>query len=479
MFQKIITYFKSTKNKKMIIIFSVFVIVILSLVAYKTYAKISKNIKNNNIPKNAPSPSILGPSVTANTDPTNPVVESSSPSESATPSASISSTSSAKNNDSPTSSPSSTSSSNSTPSPSPSSSSPSSSNSSPGLASCGSNYSFFDTSPLNESDYISLTPLGNLNPSGHVFPTDHIYFYLRRSGSGTANVPLYAPTNATITQINASEHVEDGFTDYSFIFQPCNEFKASFGHVTTLSSKINEALTQPYSWESTYSTGGKTYHNFGKMVSISISSGEQIGTVGGNPGQNALDMNSYDTRTTLNFANSSRWSQRDYPHAVCPISYFSGSLKDTIMNRFGASDSVKRTIEPICGTIEQDINGTAQGAWFLKGTTSWQNEDPHLALSHDNIDPRKPIFSVGTSIGASGLSAGAYEYSPQSSGLVNRDFSSISSDGNVYCFEPIYLPANKIILRMTSSTEIKIEKQSGMCEGGPWEFTNNFTQFER
>jgi len=349
--------------------------------------------------------------------------------------------------------------------------------SSSSLPSCESNYSFFTTSPLNESDYTSITPLGNLNPSGHVFPTDHIYFYLTNYLS---SYNLYSPGDATVIQISASEHVTDGFTDYTFTFQPCNEFKAQFGHVSALADKLSQALSAPYQWDSTYSTGGKTYRNYGKNVSLTITAGEQIGTVGGNAGQMALDMNAYDSRITLNFANLSRWSQRsDTTHTVCPINYYSSDLKTTLTNRFGDYDgNPKRTVDPICGTIEQDVAGTTQGNWFVAGTTTFSSEDPHLALVHDNIDPAQAVFSVGTSMSASGLSSGTYQFSPQSSGLVNRDFDDITSDGNAYCFEPNYL-SGKIIMQLTNSVTLKIEKQADSCGSGPWNFTSAATDFER
>ncbi|MFA5070312.1 MAG: hypothetical protein WC528_03440 [Patescibacteria group bacterium] len=39
-----------------------------------------------------------------------------------------------------------------------------------------------------------LTPLGNINPPGHVIPIDHIYFQSLAEGQ----IPLYAPANAKI-----------------------------------------------------------------------------------------------------------------------------------------------------------------------------------------------------------------------------------------------------------------------------------------
>lgn len=353
-----------------------------------------------------------------------------------------------------------------------SSNSTSSSNSN--LPSCGSNYSFFTASPLNQTDFKGLVPLGNLNPTGHTFPTDHIYFYLN---DPLTRYNLYSPSDVTVTQIAGSEHVSDGFTDYSFTMQPCQEFKAQYGHVSSLSDKLSQSLTSPYDWENTYSTGGKTYRMFSKNVSLAVTAGEQLGTAGGNTGQNALDMNAYDSRVTLNFANYSRFSQRDTIHTVCPISYYSGDLKNTLMSRFGDYDGdPKRSQEPVCGTIEQDVSETAQGMWFKKGTTTWQNEDEHLALVHDNIYPDKAKFSVGTS---TNITSGAYEFTPQSSGLINRDFRDIRSDSNIYCFEPLYWEKNKIILQLPTSTTLKVEKQSDSCGPGPWSFTGSVSEFER
>ena len=348
-----------------------------------------------------------------------------------------------------------------------------------GFASCGANNSFFTNSPLDQADFKGLVPLGNLNPSGHVFPTDHIYFYLSNVSS---RYNLYAPGNVTIISISGSEHVSQGFTDYSFDFQPCQELRFQFGHVSSLSDKLNQALTAPYDTENTYSTGGQTYRMFSKNVSIAVSAGEQLGTVGGNSGQNALDMGAYDTRKTINFANSSRWSQRgDTTHTVCPIDYYSGDLKNTLMARFGDYDGDrKRTIEPICGTIEQDVNETSQGVWFISGTSnSWSGEDSHLALVHDNINPNTAVFSVGTSMSSSGLSSGTYQFSPQSSGQLNRDFDEVRSDNNIYCYEPSNISNEKIILLLTSNTNLKIEKQSGSCGFGPGSFTASASEFER
>ncbi|TSC93479.1 MAG: Uncharacterized protein CEN89_16 [Candidatus Berkelbacteria bacterium Licking1014_7] len=348
------------------------------------------------------------------------------------------------------------------------------------LSSCGANYSFFSHSPLDSSNFTGLVPLGNLNPSGHTFPTDHIYFYLTNPNQKSA---VYAPGNATVTKISASEHVGQGYTDYSISFKPCSELEVYFLHISSLSQTLQNVLVAPYGWDSTYTTGGSTYRNYGKNVSVSVSAGDQIGTAGGNPGQNALDMGAYDTRTTLNFINPS--ARQNSVHTVCPIDYYSGNLKTTLMGRFGDYDGdPKRTTEPVCGSIDQDAAETAQGIWLVKGTTKVSGEDPHLALVHNNIYPNKAVFSVGTSMSASGLPAKPFEFYPSGSGLVNRDFDDVRSDGNIYCYQldgQGWVEGNfTIILQLTFSTALKIEKQSSAsCGSGPWTFTGNQSEFVR
>jgi len=60
-------------------------------------------------------------------------------------------------------------------------------------------------------------------------------------------------------------------------------------------------------------------------------------------------------------------------------------------------------------------------------------EDPHMALVHNNINPAQAVFSIGTSF--TGVETGGYSFTPSASGLVNPDFSRVTADGKVYCFE--------------------------------------------
>jgi hypothetical protein len=338
--------------------------------------------------------------------------------------------------------------------------------------------------------------LGNLNPPGHVFPTDHLYFALvldpTEANRQTQVVPLFAPAHGRIIEIASSEHLSETppYTDYSLRFLPCRQFVITFGHVGTLSEKLLESVSSIDAGRcQTYMAGGKDFRQCQNEVAIELQAGEQIGTTGGRPGQFALDFGAIDARVQpMVYANPSRHTSNpdglDTLHVVCPIDYFAPKTRSELESRFGGWDSSPRTVAPVCGQVMQDVTGTAQGIWYVAGTTQQYPEDPHLALVHDNANPAIAVFSVGTSI--PGLESRAYPFMPAASGKVNRDFSAISADGEIYCFDSVGTPESGIpsgtiiLLQLTSGTTLRIEKQAkNRCGDGPWMFTNGSVEFER
>jgi len=363
----------------------------------------------------------------------------------------------------------------------------SSSNNSNSLASCSGN-NYYSTSPIATSDLLSITPLGNFSPTGgHIFPTGHIYFFIRKSNpsdwnSAPVETNLYAPGDITITRITASEHITDGFTDYSLTFSPCSQISSTFGHVTTLSQSILDQFNQTTGGNtgSPYTTGGKTFRTTDKTVSIQVSSGTQLGTAGGRVDQNALDFGTKDTRISpLSFANNDRWSS-DTRHSVCPIDYYSASTKSTLSGFLGYL-TTRRTVSPVCGEVSQDVANTAQGAW-IKAEGSANPEDPNLTLAHDNVEPGYGAIVVGT--GLSGVERSTNFFSPTHSETVNREFSEVTNDGTVYCYETSTEKGqssnNSFFIQLTSPTALTIQKNTaGICGTGPWSLDSSASNFER
>ncbi len=357
---------------------------------------------------------------------------------------------------------------------------------------------FFTVSPAELTDFTEITPLGNFAPPSHTFPTRHMYFHVRRSDpndpeSVPAKVPLVAPGKIRVTEIRSSTHLSEdpAYTDYSIIFSSCQELTAYFNHVSSLSDKLMEAFNSSSGRCSEYETGGKRYRSCDKSMEIELSAGEILGPAGGIEGQNAFDLGATDYRiNALAFANPARWGNA-MKHAACPLDYFSSEVKTELYSRVGTDVGYSlepRTVEPVCGQVEQDELGTAQGVWFVEGTKDTYPEDQHLALAHDNFDPTRGVFSVGQAMQKSGLSSNTYYFDPEEEGLVNRDFSDIKPDGEVYCFETkersfnpqSEVPKTVIILELTSDTAMRMEKKSGSsCGTGPWSFSSQAAEFER
>lgn len=360
------------------------------------------------------------------------------------------------------------------------------------LPGCGSNNHLFSVSPVIDSDLKGLVPLGNLNPSSHTFPTDHLYFYLTE-----AQTPVHSPGDATLLMVITKDYLnaDPPYSDYDLYFYPCREFQVKFAHLVTLSEDLKAQIASAGSGSCTEVTsGGYEIRYCNHAVNIHLAAGEILGTAG-LPTQSlfAFDFGAIDGRVTpLAYANPDRYFEAadhlDALHTVCPINYFEEALKSRLSARFGNYlGNIPRTAEPLCGEIEQDIPGTAQGKWYVEGTPKERSsqEDLHLALVHDNIDPTKPAFSVGSSV--TNLAAGAYAFTPTNSGSVNRNFGGVASDGSVYCYEAfrslfderVSIPMT-LLVQMPSETTLRIEwRNVNTCGSGPWAFSGTAVDFER
>ncbi len=353
------------------------------------------------------------------------------------------------------------------------------------IPSCANRKELFTVSPVSFGDLDVIVPLGSLNPPSHIFPTDHMYFNVKHT-DGTDGMPLRAkvisPGDVHLVKITSAEHVsaQPPYTDYDLEFYPCEEVYARFGHVTSLSERLQASFDEADGEDCTsYNTGGSEYRRCTKQITMQLQAGEEIGTTGGFRGAAAgIDFWLADYRIDpITYANPTRWGELSF-YITCPLDYFTAAVKDNLF----AIVKNRRTIEPVCGTIAQDVIGRAQGTWFVEKTQSTFPEDLHVALVHDNFNPLKGVFSIGTSI--TGLDSKAYFFDPEASGYVNRDFKDVMP-GKIYCYDSLTtrfdnqeLPF-RILIEMTSDTKIIIEKQDeSTCGSGPWNFDKG-VEFER
>lgn len=361
------------------------------------------------------------------------------------------------------------------------------------VLSCGKDMVFFTKSPIQINKLTSIGPLGSLDPEGgHVFPVDHVYFFTTGQGgsldaSKSGEVNVFSPGNVMVTKIAYIEYWEGDTLvdkDYSIYFKPCREAEAAFYHVKTLSSTLMSQLEGKLDLVREAATGQHAQSRFEVKTDINLRAGELIGKAGGTFRSQALDYRMVDERIdSLTYANPDRWSESQQ-HIVCPLDYYAEPLKGQLMELIG--DGTKpRSESLVCGRIDQDIKGTVQGVWFAESTKETYPEDRHLSLVHDDIDPSKSVFSVGTSMGKSGLKAGLYFFDEKKTGVINRDFSEVDRAREIFCYQGLKGKwgdkiAKVVMVELVDDNTLRMETRSGLsCVGIDWAFSDRMTVFER
>ena len=349
-----------------------------------------------------------------------------------------------------------------------------------GLANCGGT-PMLTVSPVNIGDIRDLTPLGNLNPPAHTLPTDHLYFYATFTGTRVP-IPVLSPGDVVVSEVSRRTRLSGApsVIEYSMVFFPCADLNLYFGNVV-LTTEL-EARIGAFGQCQQSSAGGSTYESCTKRLNLKLTAGSLIGTMGGDNG-NTIDFGGYDRRVPqLPFINPARsygtGTEFGHNRTICPIDYFVASVVSALRTKFG-NDRLRRTMEPLCGTIMQDLPNTAQGRWFFNET---MQDDPHLALVHDNIDPRVAVISVGNSIPS--LPTRYWGFTPAASGRVNADFPRVTADGLRYCYQTFVgatSPIRHVLIQLVSATRVRIEGFTGALCGDPstWAFTAGAREFAR
>ncbi len=305
----------------------------------------------------------------------------------------------------------------------------------------------FTISPVDLGDIDYITPLGNLHPPEHTLPTEHMYFHLI-----SKRIELKAPADITITSLATTINTEENTQDYSMTFGLCKDVFGYFIHVKEVAPSLAALIPE------CVPTGSSKYHYCWIDVNFGVKAGEFLGKVG-NDEQGNFDFGAYDFRTRLDYVNPSRY---EYPglersqslSVTCPLELYDDETKIKLYEK------VQRTTEPKCGIVAQDVKGTIQGNWFFEDTKSNLPSDwnKYLSFIHDNNDPSKSVISIGGIF----TESGRWIFVPDDSGLVNRKFSDVATDGNIYCYQDDF-KAGRIIVKLVSETELKIEHQGGSC----------------
>lgn len=316
----------------------------------------------------------------------------------------------------------------------------------------------FSVAPVDLAELNEITPLGNVAPPSHTMPTEHTYLHFRDALAGTTEVyPLLAPGDVTLLLVRSSEGARDP-EDHSITFALCQDVYGYFNHVKFLSDELTALLAEQECFTYTNDDSGSCE----KPLFALVPAGTLLGQVGRLQGN--FDFGALDVRVTHPFANDDRYEYARTPHIVCPYDYYEGELQEQLYALLA------RTEEPRCGVVAVDVSGTLQGAWYGPGSDAVVGWNEHLALIRDNYDPALGLISVGGRFSE----PGRVEFTPTSSGTINRAFDEVTADGTLYCYErdgsgrheqvqnPDLL-SGKMLIELVSATELQIERQSGGC----------------
>jgi hypothetical protein len=291
----------------------------------------------------------------------------------------------------------------------------------------------------------SVTALGNLNPPGHVLPTDHIYFY---DGDLSANHPggsdvrdVIMPATGAVVFV-----IKPVGTDYKIVFRATESFFFYLDHIL---------LSQPL-------TEGQI-----------LQAGAKIGVTAAG---SAIDLGAFDmTVKHAGFVDTLRYPSQTL-HYVAPRSYFTAALQADIDSHLYRSASAADK----GGQIDFGVGGRLVGDWFLLGMPRDSSSGPYgwtrsIAFVYDYYDPTTVRISIGGTVASPGVwgidaTAPRPETVTVASGIVSYKLYSP--------FDPQFPPTGLLLVQMIDALTIKTEYFAGSSASAT-QFDANAVTFVR
>lgn len=220
--------------------------------------------------------------------------------------------------------------------------------------------------PMNLEDFSMIIPYG-LVVGDHVTPIDHQYFSPTVFRSPKDTYEVYAMADSQI--VNIEKHP----TRIRLVFSVSCKLFYYYDLLTSV-----EEFVDP------------------KNVPIQVKAGQRIGRIGGQ----TLDFAVWDMDVKLSgFVNPDSYSEEPWKiHTADPLDYYTDSLKQKILSKY------LRTIPPVSGKIDYDIDGKLVGNWFLKGTPGYKGlkekridgySSTHFSIAPNHLDPSIYMVSFG------------------------------------------------------------------------------------
>lgn len=241
-------------------------------------------------------------------------------------------------------------------------------------------------SDVSDIDYV--VPLGMVGPK-HISPTNHSYVSFKNR-SVAAN-KILAPADGYVVNINTAQ--ENGSGDHGLVIELSCDLYMTLGHLDELSGPLADYSDNEWN-------GGS------ERVRIPVKAGEVIGT----GGEILIDWGMFDQRVKLEGLHERAYLRHEQAkiHAVSFLDYIPASMRESIESRSLVTNGDTR------GRIDYDVDDSARGNWFEKGTglnfgpygeeASSQRVagsdtkgywDFHLSIAPSPIDPSVTLLAKG------------------------------------------------------------------------------------
>ena len=328
--------------------------------------------------------------------------------------------------------------------------------------------------PVARDQIMGVVPLGHLNPPSHTQTTDHIYFLLPGYAEEISpSVDLFAPAQGTVVQLIKStiDIAGQTSTDWSVEISVCAGGTIRFGHVSTISAELLALIEavpgacNRYGYEG-YMTDKCSW----RQISVSVSVGDFLGTVGGLDTRNtALDFWAYDWDGELHFAIDPSAPPESILRSQCALDWFVDDLRTELYAQRMEFGGIRTDEATGCGKVFQDVAGTAKGFWYSVTPVDGKWLD-NLSLVDTNTRSDHQAISVADLV----ADPGYWIFQTRSAGTVNRDFAQVTAGSGVHCYDSFTADSNgptgtadRFLIEVVDTDTLRIEHQGGSCGASP------------
>ena len=328
-------------------------------------------------------------------------------------------------------------------------------------------------------------PLGGMLTT-HITPIDHIYVYYPQSAEdhsvAAGSYLVTSPADGIVTGIDDFQKTNNyPYPDYRVVIEHSCNLYSVFIHVGVLSA--------------------------GLEIGSKIKAGDTIADDSYSPG---YDFSTFDGTVNLQFINPTSYSQAESwkKYTANPFDYFPADIK--------AQWEAKslRASAPFDGKIDWDMEGTAQGNWFVQDTNGYRGKgdqtasydnhgkiargywDTHLAIAPDAVDDKTFIYSIGDWEGCPCQFMTPDNVDPKtitSSDTAPRvlqmvEFEYVNSDGSQwnpmkptkgYTLKPEKSVVGLLVVQVMADGSMKVEKMPGVTKTAGVVFTDKAVTYVR